>query len=210
LHEFPGVPPDHPCRRIGLAQAWSPRPLGGAQGVARPIPYGVGVPANRSGYRSFCFFRRRCESANRTWEARRARRRSRSLRDGYGDMGTESRGTRCPSHVRPGEAAGVGSGSDAPCLPSLEGDLMPRSWGGVLYRAVGANPSRERAAAPDHACQQMWRCARPRARSPEGDGGLCLPQLTSGAAGCGRDARAPGGRIGGGGRRATGGLAYLS
>jgi hypothetical protein len=40
-----------------------------------------------------------------------------------------------------------------------------------------------------------WRCARPRARSPQGDGALCLRQLSANACPrCGRDARAPRGR----------------
>jgi hypothetical protein len=43
-----------------------------------------------------------------------------------------------------------------------------------------------------HCIHHAWRCARPRARSLEGDGTVRLRQLSAnGVPGCGRDARAP-------------------
>jgi hypothetical protein len=98
----------------------------------------------------------------------------------------------------------------------------PRSQGGSVlarWRKSRAGARRSQGGA----CQcQTWRCARPRARSPQGDGVPCLPQPPIDALpGCGRDARAPRGDLANsrpgdalvperGARRATGNDAYPS
>jgi hypothetical protein len=131
---------------------------------------------------------------SRTWRCARPRARS--------PQGDER---RCipqpPADTVPGCGRGrPRSQGGRPANPGPGDALVPERG---ARRATGSNaypnrrPTRppdagETPALPGGAQSRTWRCARPRARSPQGDERRCIRQPPADTApGCGRDARAP-------------------